>query len=276
MKTTFAFLLCIGISGCTAITTTRTLGTLQEDYRAVLETEEACSKGSGFPEVCMGDFKAQYGSIEYQTETAIKQRTKLSEPGEQQITIALYRLAAFASLSADSGHAARIADEGLALCNNTNPAPPRDCALLTVLGQYEVVEQFARDVDCTIKGQCGEGRPSEESLVTGFCKKQYNNLASKTNKARSSFGTFLSRSVIDYMDDQIETTKDHGMRLAAHITKGIPFERKPADPCSCAQQGGSSDNEALDCGEFDENSASILMAYCINDSLANDSTCPEF
>lgn len=276
MRYVFITLLLIGISACSAISTTHTLGSLQEDYRATLETEGACSKGSGFPEVCMGDFKAQYGLIEYQAKEAIKPQTELHDIGDQQIAIALYRLAAYASLSANSGNAADLADAGIDLCKKTDPPPPRDCALLTVLGQYEVVEQFGRDVDCTIGNACPSGGPTAESLVAGFCSKDYNKLVSKTQSAKTSYGTFLSDSVVVYMNEQIEETKDWGMKLTAHITKGIPFDRKPQNPCACARQGASAGSDTLDCGHFGENARAILLSYCINDSLVNDSSCPEF
>lgn len=270
-------LLALCLAGCPSLESTRALGTLQAEFVDLVRTEDECSGGGAVEQVCIADFKSMHGLIEAQTVDAINKLKNSKELGDQQITIALYRLAAYASLKADTNNAADYGEGGSNICkvlSSSNTAPPRDCALLEVVGQYEVAEQFADEVNCLRADGC-EPDSDPDTLASGFCAK-YENLVGKTRKAKNQ--PFLPDIVKSYLDNQVDNFETSMQSLASYLTRGVDFGNFPEQEklCGCADLEEEDLNTTNDCGTLPAASRkAILKAECIRVSLGGSPpTCP--
>jgi hypothetical protein len=259
------------LAGCQSVRTTRALGSLQAEYSDLVRTEAACQADNKTNEACLSDFPAIYGFIEAQAVEAIDARGAEQTLTEQQITIALYRLAAFAALKSNSGTAAAYGDRGLELCGSVQVKPPRDCALWRVVGHYEVVNQYAADVNCLIAGLGGCQRSFEEA-ATDFCRMVYKPLIAATDKARVT--PFLPESMIAYLDAQPPRARDSQQALAAKLTAGLGFDALPRDPCQCVRVDASDPRFGELCGDVRNEPMATFKAECVRRALDRDENCP--
>lgn len=259
------------LAGCQSIQTTRALGSLQTEYSDLVRTEAACRADKAANEACLGDFPAMYGFIEAQAAEAIAAREGAQTPTEAQITIALYRLAAFAALKSGSGRAADYADRGIALCRDVQVAPPRDCALLQVVGHYEVVNQYAADVECLIHGS-GDCPRSFEQAASDFCPLVYVPLLAATDRARAT--PLLAESAIAYLDEQPARVRESQQALADALTDGLPFDAQPRKPCECVRLDRSDPRFAELCGAVANEPMATFKAECVRRALDRGEDCP--
>ena len=213
-------------TGCQSLQTTRALGSLQAEYGDLVRTEDGCDSGELQGDVCLADFSAMYGFIENQAAAAIAARPAQQTPGEQQITIALHRLAAFAALKSHSGQAAAHGAAGRALCDALAIKPPRDCALLEVVGQYEVVNAYAADVQCLRDGASGCAR-GFESLSDAFCEQVFEPLRTRTGRAKSQYR--LPAGVVAYLDAQPRRAITSQRALAECVRRAL--DRSGGEDC---------------------------------------------
>lgn len=259
------------LGGCESIATTHALGSLQAEYSDLVRTQAACQRPDAVEEACLSDFPAMYGLIEVRADGAIKRRGAAATPGERQITIGLYRLAAFAALKADSGNAAAHGAEGRRLCREMKSPPARDCALLEVVGQYEVVERYAADVNCLARGgsDCGS---TWDAAATEFCPNVYDKLVEKTLAAKSQ--AHLPQNVSAYLDTQVERTRTSLRALDEHLTHGLTLTQRPRKPCDCIGLSELDPRFAQDCGNVPAHRAATFKAMCIRQSLDRDGSCP--
>lgn len=257
--------------GCQSIGTTRALGSLQAEYSDLVRAEAACQEDSTSSEACLGDFPAMYGFIEAQAEEAIDARDTSQTLTEEQITIALHRLAAFAALKSNSGKAATYADRGLALCASVQVKPPRDCALLQVVGHYEVVNRYAADVDCLLSG-LGNCPRSFDEAASDFCRGVYKPLVAATEKARTT--PLLADSVAAYLDAQPPRARKSQQALASELTKGLGFDELPREPCQCVALGASDPRFGELCGKVTKEPAATCKAECVRRALDRGEDCP--
>lgn len=259
--------------GCQSIRSTRALGSLQAEYSDLVRAESACQQDDAVSEACLGDFPAMYGFIETQAEEAIEARGAEQTPTEQQTTIALYRLAAFAAVKSNSGKAATHGDRGLILCASLQVKPPRDCALLQVVGHYEVVNQYALDIDCLITG-LGDCPRSAEEAADDFCRVVYRPLVEATEKARTT--PFLPDSVDAYLDAQPPRAVASQQALADKLTVGLAFDALPRQPCQCITLDASDPRFGQLCGNVTNEPMATFKAECIRRALDRGEDCPVF
>lgn len=259
------------LAGCASIRTTRALGSLQAEYGEIVRTEAACEAGTEASDVCVGDFPAMYGFIEAQAAEAIEARPAEQALTEQQITIALHRLAAFAALRSNSGNSAAYGDKGKALCASIQVKPPRDCALLQVVGQYEVVEKYAADVQCLIHDEADCDR-TFEAAADEFCRLVYNPLVEKTAAAKAD--PLLPGFVAKYLDIQVAETRKPQQALAANLTAGLAFDAKPSDPCECVRLDRSAPSFGQLCGSVAREPVATFKAECVRKALDGGHDCP--
>jgi hypothetical protein len=271
------FLLCftlLFLSGCISIQTTGSLIDLQTGFGELVQTEEKCLKPNSRDETCLIDFTTMYGDIESQAVDAIEELKGSVDTGDRQVSIALYRLAAYASLKADTNNAATYADAGSQLCADlANAAPPRDCALLKVVGQYEVVEAFDTAATCLFSSACTPGS-SAEDVVSGYCE-IYSTLVKKTNAAKQQ--SLLPKNVSDYLDRQVKGAREAMHSLAFKLTPEDPADQ-PAKPCECVNLDATDPAFTADCGNVQVSARmGTFKAICISDRLAEDPpACPKF
>jgi hypothetical protein len=266
-------ILLVVLAGCESVRTTRALGSLQTEYGDLVRTEADCQRARKANEACLGDFPAIYASIEAEAVEAIEARRAEQALTEQQITIALYRLAAFAALKSKSGEAATYADSGLKLCGTVQVKPPRDCALLQVVGQYEVINQYAADVKCLIAGSPDCAR-SFEQAADQFCRDVYKPLLAKTKKAKSV--PLLPDSVVAYLDAQPPRAVKSQQALASKLTDGLRSDALPTKPCDCVELNRLDPNFAQSCGNVTNEPMATFKAECVRRALENDKECPTF
>lgn len=259
------------LAGCESIRTTRALGSLQTEYGDLVRTEADCEADSKATEACLGDFPAIYASIEAEALEAIEARPTDPSPSEQQITIGLYRLAAFAALKSNSGKAAAYGGAGRDLCEAVQQRPPRDCALLELVGHYEVVNQYAADVDC-LRSRAEGCRRSFAQAATEFCAKVYEPLVAATNEAKAT--PFLPDSVIAYLDLQPLRARESQQALAARLTKGLAFDARPRDPCRCVRLDPSDPSFDALCGNVTNEPMATFTAECVRQALDAGQGCP--
>jgi len=264
----------VALSACApikAIQTTQTLNSLQGEYDGIVRTEAACKTTAKVPETCLGDFTSLYASIESQAGEAIHARGSGGTLSEQQITIALYRLAAFAALKSKSGKAADYADNGVTLCESVKVKPPRDCALLQVAGHYEIVDRYAADVDC-LKAGGRDCRRSFEKAATDFCPNVYTPLLKATNKAKTT--ALLPAPVTDYMNRQLDLARESQKALAAALTKNIRVADQPREPCECIRLDPNDPHFHELCGTVTREPMATFKAECVRRTLKEEKPCP--
>ncbi|RLA44658.1 MAG: hypothetical protein DRR42_20215, partial [Gammaproteobacteria bacterium] len=145
-----------------------------------------------------------------------------------------------------------------------NQAPPRDCALLGVVGQYEVVETFANSVTCLQTGSCTPATNAEQ-LAGGFCAIR-KNLVSKSETAKQQL--LLGDSVVTYIDRQIDNLDTSLGTLDAHLRSGLSISDLPRQPCDCMTLDPSDPAFASKCGRLqDETRMATFKTMCIRKSL---------
>lgn len=275
MRLLMALLTLLFLSSCQSITATRSLASLQTEFGAIVRTQNDCKKNANTAaEACFGDFETMHGSIESQARAAIEEIRGSTDLGDRQITIGLYRLAAFASLQANTQHASDYADAGSQLCAALgNAEPPRDCALLAVVGQYEVLKAFDADVKCLGTPGCTRDISADE-LASGFCK-TFDTLASKTTTAQKQ--ALLPASVNTYLDRQVVAAVDLMHAFAAKLTPSN-FADQPRKPCDCINLESSDPAFDTDCGNVPPGSQmATFKAMCISDNLdATSRNCHKF
>ena len=185
---------------------------MQTEFGDIVRTQNDCNNAATAAEACFGDFETLHGSIELQARAAIEEIKGSTDLGDRQITIGLYRLAAFASLQANTQHASDYADAGSQLCTALgNAEPPRDCALLAVVGQYEVLKAFDADIRCLDTPGCTPNKKAEE-LASGFCK-TFDTLDRKTTTAQQQ--ALLPASVDTYLGQQVVAAAESMHAFAA-------------------------------------------------------------
>ena len=243
-----------------ACSATRSLGTLQAEFGNIVQQQNACATGARKDSpTCLADFAATFAAIEKEALAAAMTLQGSADIGDQQIAIGLYRLAAFASLQSNSDQAATYAAAGRALCasKSLTAAPPRDCALLEVAGQYEVVNEFTGQARCLTENRCPDGitadRPGAANLVDTFCNGVYRPLQTKTAAAKAV--EQLPASASAYLDRQLALTRDTMRALHQHVLSGIRPSQWPEDPCACL-----GDSPGAKCGNL---SPAQLKARCI-------------
>jgi hypothetical protein len=274
MRLFMALLTLLFLSGCESITATRSLASLQTEFGAIVRTQNDCNKAETAAEACFGDFETMHGSIESQARTAIEGIKDSTDLGDRQITIGLYRLAAFASLQANTHHASDYADAGSQLCAALgNAEPPRDCALLAVVGQYEVLKAFDADVRCLGTPGCTPNKNAEE-LASGFCK-TFDTLASKTTAAQQQ--ALLPATVNTYLGQQVVAAVESMHAFAAQLTPSI-FGDQPRKPCDCVNLDSTDPAFATKCGNVPPGTQmATFKAMCISDNLdATSRNCHKF
>ncbi|MEE4192501.1 MAG: hypothetical protein V2I66_13050 [Halieaceae bacterium] len=265
----------LAITGCQAIQTTRALGSLQAEYGDLLRAEEDCKRESQGSEACFVHFPSLYGFVESQAADAIAARTAQQTLTEQQVTIALYRLAAFAALKSGSNEVMTYAGPGSALCSAVEYAPPRDCALLGVVGQFEVANAYARDVTCLAEGRTQCER-SFEALATDFCGAVLEPLRTRTDTALQT--PHLPDSVVAYLKLQSKLAIESQATLAGTLTQGLGIGDKPRTPCECATPESVPEGFDLQCGNVTREPMATFRAECVRRALAVDPSadCPGF
>jgi hypothetical protein len=265
----------LSLAGCISINTTRSLISLQTEFGDLVRTQANCNKTNKGDEECLADFATMYGLIESQAVAEIEELKNSTDLGDQQITIALYRLAAFASLKADTNKASDYGDAGSQLCASlADKAPPRDCALLGVVGQYEIAETFANAVTCLQTKNCTE-KVNAEELANGFCATR-NSLVRKSEVAKQQL--LLSDSVVTYVDRQIANFDSSLATLNSHLRSGLPISDLPGQPCDCITLDPADPAFTAQCGQLqDETRMATFKAMCIRKSLkASPPSCPSY
>jgi len=263
------------LAGCISLKTTKSLSDLQTEFGTLVRTELECKKTPTIPETCIGDFKTMHGDIETQAVTAIEEIRNSTDLGDQQITVALYRLAAFASLKADTNNASDYGDAGSRLCASlASAAPPRDCALLTVVGQYEVAEAFANDVTCLGTAGC-KAEVDGEKLANSYCA-NFEILDRKTESAKQQ--SLLPAVVVKYLDQQVSNFKKSMRSLASHYTTGLTLQNIPQQFCECVTLDPGGQDFAEKCGQLPATTRmATFKAECIR--ISQEETppvCPSF
>jgi hypothetical protein len=264
------------ITGCPSLTATRSLSSLQTDFGAIVRTQDQCDKASTLTETCFSDFEAMHADIEIQTIEAINEVKDSVDDSDLQISVALYRLAAFASLKANTNQAAKHGDEGSMVCETLagkGKAPPRDCALLAVIGQYELVEAFSANVDCLLADDC-ETSKTADALASGYCN-IYNKLDSKTESAKQQ--PLLPIKVSNYLDQRLKQSRKPMQNFASKLTPK-PVSAEPEKPCDCVEMSSSDADFAESCGNLDATTRmATFKAMCISKSLdADEPSCPSY
>lgn len=263
------------LAGCVSLKSARSLGSLQAEFGDIARTEADCAKPDAFDEVCLGGFKAMYGLIETQAADTIDTLKNSTDLGDQQITIALYRLAAFASLKADTNKASDYGNAGSTICESlAGAAPPRDCALLGVVGQYEVAEEFANAVICLRTDDC-TAKQDPNDLASGYCS-NFNKLMSKTESAKKQ--PLLPDVVNNYLDQQVARFEISAQSLADHLITGLSLHDIPKKPCECVNLNSDDPAFATDCGNLPAaKRMATFKAMCIRKSLdETPPNCPGF
>ena len=265
----------MSLAGCVSFKTTGSLTSLQTEFGDLVRTQALCKKTDKGGEECLADFATMHGMIESQALDEIEELKDSKDPGDRQITIALYRLAAFASLKADTNKAADHGEAGSQLCASlANQAPPRDCALLGVVGQYEVAEGFAGSVTCLKTSGCAPA-PNAEELANGYCAIR-NNLVNKSETAKQHL--LLGDSVVNYIDRQVDNLDTSLATLNAHLRSGMPVADLPRQPCDCITLDPADSAFTSKCGRLpDATRMATFKAMCIRKSLkASPDSCPSY
>jgi hypothetical protein len=260
------------LSGCTSITATRSLASLQTEFGSIVRTQNDCDNNRSVAEECFGDFETMHLSIESQARAAIDQIKDSQDLGDRQIMVGLYRLAAFASLQANTNHAADFANAGSQLCDDLGVAqPPRDCALLAVVGQYEVLKAFDADHRCLGTPGCTTDKNAED-LVNGFCN-NFDTLVNKTESAQKQ--PLLPASVNAYLGQQVEAAQKSMNKFAFQLTPKEPNDQ-PGKPCDCIKLESSDPTFDAKCGNVPpEMRMATFKAMCISDSFdTRPPSCP--
>lgn len=261
------------ITGCLSLTATRSLSSLQTDFGSIVRTQDECENAGTLTETCFSDFETMHADIESQAVEAINEVKDSADEADQQIAVALYRLAAFASLKANTNHADDYGDAGSMICEAlAGKAPPRDCALLAVIGQYELVEAFSANVDCLLADDC-ETDKTADTLASGYCN-IYNKLDSKTASAKQQ--PLLPKKVSIYLDHRLKQSKKPMHKLAFELTP-TPSSAEPRKPCECVTMSSTDAEFAESCGNLEASSRmATFKAMCISKSLDTDEPCPTY
>lgn len=276
----------LSLAGCTSINTTRSLVSLQTEFADLVQIQSNCKNsdkddrkpGKGGEE-CLADFTTMHGLIETQAIAEIGKLKESTDPGDQQIKIALYRLAAFASLKADTNKVSDYGDKGSQLCTSLkDKAPPRDCALLLVVGQYEVTEAFANSIDCLKAKNCSKNlvaakKPDAEKLVDSFCAIR-KNLLNKSNIAKQQL--LLDDSVAIYIDRQVANLDTSLDTLDAYLRGDVKTSKLPKQPCDCIKLDPADSGFTAKCGQLpdDETRTATFKAMCIRKNINASESCP--
>jgi hypothetical protein len=267
-------LMLLSLAGCISIKTTKSLISLQTEFGDLVRTEADCKKTGKGDEECLADFATMHGMIESQAIAEIEELKDSKDEGDQQIKISLYRLAAFASLKADTNMASGYGRSGSELCTSlAEKAPPRDCALLGVVGQYEVVEAFANSVSC-LQTNCAPA-PNAEELANGFCTIR-KGLISKTETAKLQ--PLLGVSVVTYLDRQVKSLDTSLKTLDSHLRGGRPISDLPRQACDCITLDPADPAFTTKCGQMPvETRMASFKAMCIRKSIkAPSASCPSY
>jgi hypothetical protein len=253
------------LAGCTSISSTRSLGSLQAEFGDLVRSEQACASGdAGAGLGCLGSFDDQFRYVEVQASQAVAALEGSEDRTDRQIGVGLYRLAALASWQAGSGNAAALAASGRALCAELGTArPPRDCALLEVIGYYEQADRFAAEVGRYRAGD-PEGRDLS-SLAGEFCPQLHDRLVAATQRAEEV--PFLEEGVRTYLQRQLRSVREQFLSLHADVLEDVPLGDRPRRPCACDTGSAEPVCEGLDAG--------VAEVMCIRAALrADPPRCP--
>lgn len=269
MRRALPLLLAVLLAGCPSLPATSVLDGLQADFEQLQREERLCLTGSFDDERCPepAEFDSRYRDIEQEAAAVARALRNRDDSGDEQVAIGLYRVAAFASLAAGSGNAALHADRGLQRCLALGGrAPPRDCALLRVAGQYEVLNAWTAGVVCLREDGIGCEPATLADAVRAFCPDVYDPLVEKTRAAREQ--PFLPEDVAAYLEAQLARAEATVNSLADTLTRGLRFSEFPPDACACLS--GESDD-----GRCASLPPETVEAVCIIDHLAvTDGGCP--
>jgi hypothetical protein len=250
---------------------------LQSEFGELVRSDQACKKSAEIldpiADPCFGDISTLYAGIESEALAAIDDIEDSQDLADRQISIALYRLAAFASLKAQTRRAADHGDAGSRLCAElAAAAPPRDCALLNVVGQYEVAEAFARGVQL-LQLENDAAAVDAEQLVSGFCA-NFNSLSSKTAAAKQQ--PYLPATVVAYLDSQVASLKTSMDTLESRLVGNLDLADTPKAACDCINLDANDPGFTARCGRLPESTRSATFkAMCIRQNLrADQPTCP--